>query len=162
MSVSSPNIFRAAAIERVSSPEQFDQLITVRRPDRLGQPPSPSCSRFLVSRTGACSAAFPRACKAKESWSASPAPVVDVVSAAAGRVERVEIAVGDKVTEGQIVARISRPEAEQRLRSAEEMLQERAWERDELFARSSASSTSRRLICRLVKITSASPALWRF
>jgi multidrug efflux pump subunit AcrA (membrane-fusion protein) len=93
--------------------------------------------------------------------------VVDVVSAAAGRVERVEIAVGDKVTEGQIVARISRPEAEQRLRSAEEMLQERAWERDEwerdeLFARSSASSTSRRLICRLVKITSASPALWRF
>ena len=51
--------------------------------------------------------------------------VVDAVSAAPGRLASIEVAVGDRVSQGQPIARIAQTDIEQRHRNAVEVYRER-------------------------------------
>lgn len=60
--------------------------------------------------------------------------LVDAISAVAGRLDAVEVAAGDRVVKGQVIARIVQTDTEQRYQDAVEALKERERERDELAA----------------------------
>lgn len=114
-------VFRKVSLERLSSPEQLDQVMQVTTPrgwlalgalclllltaivwgvaGRVGDKVS---GRGILVRTGG---------------------VLEVVSAAPGRVVDVAVAVGDSVTEGQVVARLVQPELFDRLKQARANLQ---------------------------------------
>jgi HlyD family secretion protein len=133
MNAASEKIFRAAAVERLSSPEQLDQLVDVTRPAdwaaviAIGLALIGAVSWSIIGRV-------PTRAAGEGILISDSGRVVDAVSAVAGRLASVEVSVGDRVTLGQIIARVSQTETEQRYRSAVEVLQERERERDELFA----------------------------
>jgi HlyD family secretion protein len=133
MNAASEKIFRAAAVERLSSPEQLDQLVDVTRPAdwaavlAIGLTLVGAVSWSIIGRV-------PTRAGGEGILISDSGRVVDAVSAVAGRLSSVEVSVGDRVTLGQIIARVSQTETEQRHRSAVEVLQERERERDELFA----------------------------
>jgi HlyD family secretion protein len=64
--------------------------------------------------------------------------VADAVSTAPGRLGSVEVAVGNRVARGDVVAKILQTEIEQRYRNAEEVLRERKREHADLTARIAA------------------------
>jgi HlyD family secretion protein len=133
MSSANERIFRAAAIERLSSPEQLDQLVRITRPFDW-----------------AAAFAIGLALTAVVVWSlvgriATQTPgdgiliigggqVVDAVSAAAGRLESINVAVNDRVSRGQVIARISQTDSEHRHRNAVEVYNERTREHADLMA----------------------------
>ena len=133
MSAESDKIFRAAAVERLSSPEQLDQLIEVTRPVDWAAALAIGLAVVAVA-TWSVVGRIPTRVAGQGILVSDSGRVVDAVSAVAGRLASVEVAIGDKVTQGQIVARISQTETEQRRRSAIEVLHERERERDELNA----------------------------
>jgi HlyD family secretion protein len=133
MSSANERIFRAAAIERISSPEQLDQLVRIARPFDW-----------------AAAFAIGLALTAVVVWSlvgriATQTPgdgiliigggqVVDAVSAAAGRLDSMSVAVNDRVSQGQVIARIAQTDSEQRYRNAVEVYSERLREHADLMA----------------------------
>jgi HlyD family secretion protein len=133
MSAESDKIFRAAAVERLSSPEQLDQLIEVTRPADWAAVLALGLAVVAVVTWGVVGR-IPTRVAGQGILISDSGRVVDAVSAVAGRLASVEVVIGDKVTQGQIVARISQTETEQRHRSALEVLAERERERDELGA----------------------------
>src|SRR6185437_14321838 len=58
--------------------------------------------------------------------------VVDAVSGAAGRLASIDVSVGDRVTQGQVIARVSQTEVEQRYHDAVEVHRERESEHETL------------------------------
>jgi HlyD family secretion protein len=114
-----PTIFRKVSLERLSSPEQLDQLMQVTDPRGwlISAPSPPSWSR----RAWGSSAAFPRPSPA---WACSckSGGVFEVIALSGGRISDVAVSVGDEVTEGQVVARLSQPELSDRLREAKAVL----------------------------------------
>jgi HlyD family secretion protein len=133
MSSANERVFRAAAIERISSPEQLDQLVRIARPFDW-----------------AAAFAIGLALTAVVVWSllgriATQTPgdgiliigggqVVDAVSAAAGRLDSMSVAVNDRVSQGQVIARIAQTDSEQRYRNAVEVYSERLREHADLMA----------------------------
>lgn len=98
------SVFRKVSLERLSSPEQLDQLLQVTRPSGwlalgslaallaaalawgfLGTIPTEARGGGMLLRRGGVS---------------------DLVSAASGQVEEILVAVGDRVEKGQVVAKI--------------------------------------------------------
>ena len=129
----SAGIFRAAAVERLSSSENLDQLIDVTRPIDWAAALAVGLALVAVASWSVLGR-IPTRVAGEGILVSDSGRVVDAVSGAAGRLVAVEVAVGDKVTQGQIVARIAQTEAEHRHRNALEVLQERERERDDLFA----------------------------
>ncbi len=130
---SSEKIFRAAALEQLSSPEQLDQLIDVTRPaDWVGA--------LVVGASIAALVAWgvvgrvPTRASGEGILVSDAGSVVDANSAVPGRLGAVEVAVGDRVKKGQAIARIVQTDAEQRLRDRTEALNEREREQAELAA----------------------------
>ena len=117
MSAASEEIFRASAVERFSSPEQLDQLIDVTRPaDWAGA--------FVV---GFCLVAvliwsvvgrIPTRVAGEGILISNAGRLVDAVSTVGGRLAAVDVAVGDHVSQGEIVAHIAQTATEQRYRDA--------------------------------------------
>jgi HlyD family secretion protein len=124
-------IFRAAALERVASPEQLDHLVKVAKPLDwiLGLVIVLGLTSVLVwSVVGR----IPTRVPAEGILIGSGGRVVDAVSAAAGRLASINVAVGDRVSKGQVVAAIAQTETEQRHRSAVEVYREREREHADL------------------------------
>jgi HlyD family secretion protein len=113
-------IFRKVALERLSSPEQLDQLLHVTAPRSwlalaaiglllagvmvwsvLGSVPTTAQGQGILIRQGGVS---------------------DLVSTADGPVREVLVAVGDEVERGQVVARLAQDELERQIREAEARL----------------------------------------
>jgi HlyD family secretion protein len=133
MSSANERIFRAVAIERISSPEQLDQLVRIARPFDWA-------AAFAIGLV----------LTAVVVWSlvgriATQTPgdgiliigggqVVDAVSAAAGRLDSMSVAVNDRVSQGQVIARIAQTDSEQRYRNAVEVYSERLREHADLMA----------------------------
>jgi HlyD family secretion protein len=127
----SEKIFRAAAMERLSSPEQLDQLIDVTRPaDWAGALVIGLCLAAVV--TWSVIGRIPTRAAGEGILVSDAGRVVDAVSAVAGRLASVDVAVGDRVSQGQIIARIVQTDTEQRYRNAVEVLKEREREHDAL------------------------------
>ncbi len=113
-------VFRKVSIERLSSPEQLDQLMTVTDPrgwillaalgvvllagiiwGLLGSVPQNVGGTGILVKSGG---------------------VFEVISLSTGRVSDIAVSVGDLVTEGQVVARLSQPELSDQMREAKALL----------------------------------------
>jgi HlyD family secretion protein len=130
MSAVSDKIFRAAAMERLSSPEQLDQLIDVTKPaDWGGALAIGLCLTAVV--VWSVIGRVPTRVAGEGILLSDARRLVDAVSAVSGRLASVDVAVGDRVTHGQVIARIAQTETEQRYRNAVEVLKERESEHNE-------------------------------
>jgi HlyD family secretion protein len=124
MSVPSQQVFRAAAIERASSPEQLDHLVSITRPADWIL----ALVIFMVLGTvltWSVVGRIPTRAPAEGILVRSGERIVDAVSATSGRLASVDVAIDDHVTKGQPIARIVQVDIEQNLRSAREVLAER-------------------------------------
>src|SRR5262245_46145061 len=95
-------IFRAAAVERHSWPEQLDQLIDVTRP--MDWVAAIAVGLGLVAVVSwSILGRIPTRVAGEGILVSDSGRVVDAVSSGAGRLVAVDVSVGDKVTQGQIV-----------------------------------------------------------
>ena len=133
MSNASERIFRAAAIERLSSPEQLDQLVRITRPFDWAAVLAIGLALIAVvvwSLVGQIATRTP----GDGILIIGGGQVVDAVSAAAGRLESINVAVNERVSRGQVIARIAQTDSEQRYRNAFEVHQERMREHSDLMS----------------------------
>ena len=129
--------FRPIALERAASLEQLDHLITITRPlDWIM-----AVVIFLTLGTAVAWSIFgrlPTRAQAEGIFVSSGGRVVDAVSGAAGRLASIEVSVGDRVTQSEVVARVSQTEVEQRYRDAVEVHRERESEHETLKTKTAA------------------------
>jgi HlyD family secretion protein len=129
--------FRTVALERASSLEQLDHLVTITRPfDWIL-----AVVIFLTLGTAVAWGFFgrlPTRAQAEGIFVSSGGRVVDAVSGASGRLASIEISVGDRVMQGEIVARVSQTEVEQRYHDAQEIHRERLSEHETLKTKTAA------------------------
>ena len=120
-------------MERLSSPEQLDQLIDITRPADwiaalvVGLALVGAVTWGIVGR-------IPTRVAGEGILISDGGRVVDAVSAVAGRLAAVEVSVGDRVVQGQLIARIAQTDIEDRYRNAAEVLREREHEHAELVS----------------------------
>ncbi len=133
MSTASEKIFRVAAMEQLSSPEQLDQLIDVTRPADWAGALVIWVSLAAVI-TWSVVGRIPTRAGGEGILVSDAGSVVDATSAVAGRLASVDVAIGDRVAKGQIIARIVQTDAEQRYLDDAEVLKDREREQNELAA----------------------------
>jgi HlyD family secretion protein len=127
-------VFRAAALDRASSPEQLDHLVVITKP-------SDWIAAAVIAFVLACAILWgvlgriPTRVTGDGILISNGGRVVDAVSGAAGRLASVSIAVGDHVVQGQPIAQIVQTDIEQRHNEAVAVLQERERERAVLASR---------------------------
>jgi len=136
LSNGSERIFRASALQRAASPDELDHVVAITKPTDwilaavltmallgaiiwgiYGRVPSRVSGQGILVGSGR---------------------VVDAVSAAEGRLASLGVAVGDHVERGQVVARISQTDTEQKYRNAVEAYKERQREHEDMATRVAA------------------------
>ncbi len=137
--MSSSHLFRKVALERLSSPEQLDQLLRVTTPRTwlaliallallaataawgfLGQVTTKVKGQGVLIRSGGVQA---------------------VVPTGAGHVVDVRVRVGEHVKAGQVIATLAQPSLEERIRVVQGQLADAERQRDELLKVRSEKST---------------------
>lgn len=101
-------IFRKVSLDRLSSPEQLDQVMQVTTP--RGWIALGAICLLLVTGVGWGFAGSIADKVAGSGILVRSGGVLEVVSVASGRVVDVAVAVGDSVAEGQVIARLMQPE----------------------------------------------------
>ena len=130
-----PTIFRKVSLERLSSPEQLDQLMQVTDP--RGWLILSSFTAILVTAvTWGVFGSLPQTV-AGMGMLVKSGGVFEVITLSGGRISDVAVSVGDEVTEGQVVARLSQPELSDRLREAKAVLASLRAEQAETIAHGS-------------------------
>lgn len=126
--------FRAAALDRAVSPEQFDHLVVITRPsDWIWT--SVLCLVLVAALIWGIVGRIPTRVSGDGILVSSGDTVVDAVSAAAGRLASVSVVVGDRVGLGQPIARIIQTDIEQKHNEAVAVLHEKQREYEVLAAR---------------------------
>jgi HlyD family secretion protein len=126
--------FRPAALDRAVSPEQFDHLVVITRPaDWIWA--AVICLLLAAAITWGILGRIPTRVSGDGILISNGDRVVDAVSAAAGRLASVSVAVGDHVVKGQPIARIVQTDTEQKHSEAVAVLGERQREYAVLVAR---------------------------
>jgi HlyD family secretion protein len=129
--------FREVALERAASPEQLDHLVAITRPfDWI-------LAVVIFVALGTAVAwgwlgRLPTRAQAEGILVSSGGRVADAVSGASGRLASVEVAVGDRVTRGQAIARVSQTDIQQRYKDAVEVHRERESEHETLKSKTAA------------------------
>jgi HlyD family secretion protein len=133
MSDGSGQALRPAAIERLSSPEHLDQLVRITRPSDWI-----AIAVILVGLCALCVWAFvgriPTRVSGEGILIGQGGRVFDAVAAVGGRLASIDVAVGDKVVQGEVVAHLDQTDTEKRYRNAVEVLREREREHEQLVA----------------------------
>ncbi|RJQ64814.1 MAG: NHLP bacteriocin system secretion protein [Desulfobacteraceae bacterium] len=113
-------IFRKASLERLSSPEQLDQLMQVTKP--LKWLSLLAC--FIIIGVAACWGWWGEIFTKVHGQGIlmTSGSVYDVVSLGAGRVEDLNVEAGDTVRAGQVLAVLAQPELEQQIQEVKEEL----------------------------------------
>jgi HlyD family secretion protein len=97
----SNKIFRDAATERLSSVEQFDQLVAITRPfDWVAA--GAMALGLIVLVTRSVVGKIPTRVEGEGILLSSGGRVVDAVASVAGRLASIDVAVGDEVTANQV------------------------------------------------------------
>jgi HlyD family secretion protein len=138
----SQRAFRAIALERAASPEQLDHLVGITRPVDwiLGLV---IFVALATAVTWSVVGRIPTRTAAEGILITGGGRVVDAVSAAPGRLAAIEVAVGDRVNQGQPIAKIAQIDIEQRHRNATEVQRERDREHNNLKQRVAAELASK-------------------
>jgi HlyD family secretion protein len=126
--------FRAAALDRAVSPEQFDHLVTITKPSDWAWA-SIICLLLVAALIWGVMGRIPTRVSGEGILISNGDRVVDAVSSAAGRLASVSITVGDHVVKGQPIARIVQTDIEQKHSEALAVVQERQREYAVLVAR---------------------------
>ena len=124
MSDDSQRLFRAVALERAASPEQLDFLVSITRPFDwlLGFVILLALATVIV---WGVVGRIPTRLPAEGILTIGGGRVVDAVSGAAGRLASIDVSVGDHVSRGEPIARLSQTDIEQRHQNAVEVHRER-------------------------------------
>jgi HlyD family secretion protein len=126
--------FRAAALDRAASPEQFDHLVVITKPsDWIWA--AVICLLLVAAIIWGIVGRIPTRVSGEGILISNGDRVVDAVSAAAGRLASVSVAVGDHVVKGQPIARIVQTDIEQKHSEAVAVLGEKQREYAVLAAR---------------------------
>jgi HlyD family secretion protein len=127
-----PTVFRQAALNRLSSPDEIDRVLRVTSPRGWI---ALVALALLVSTSvvWGVTAAVPLTVAARGILLKSGG-VLEIVSDASGRVMDVAVQLGDLVREGQVVARLAQPDLADRVQQARLALAARREERDEAMA----------------------------
>lgn len=125
-------IFRQVAIERLSTPEQLDQVMRVTSPLQWLMM---ACVMVLVvgSLLWSVFATVPVKVPS-QGILISPGGVLAVASEHGGRLTKLFVRSGDKVTAGQVVARLEQPDLRQELETAKGELAELERQRGQIVA----------------------------
>lgn len=110
-------VFRKVALDRLSSPEQLDQLMRVT--DARGWIVLAAMAAvFVTAMAWGITGSLPEDV-AGEGILIRSGGVYEVIPSAPGRVTDVAVNEGDEVTEGEVVARVAQPELADELRAAQ-------------------------------------------
>ena len=116
----SQQIFRKASLDRLASPEQLDQMLQITDP--RGWIALVSLGAVLATAViWSIAGVVPENVNATGILVKSGG-VYEVVPIAGGRVVDVSVGVGERVTEGQVIARVDQPEMRDRLTGAQATL----------------------------------------
>lgn len=133
--MSQSSVFRKVSLDRLASPEQLDQLMTVT--DSRGWIALAALGGLLVTGIAwGCIGSIPETV-AGLGMLVKSGGVAQVVPATPGRVADVAVAVGDEVHEGQVVARIEQPDLANQLHQAKSTLATLRDQHAQLLRRSS-------------------------
>ncbi|UWU74796.1 NHLP bacteriocin system secretion protein [Bradyrhizobium huanghuaihaiense] len=124
-------IFREAAIERLSNPEQLDHVVGVTRPFDCVAAAALALG-LVVLIAWSVLGRIPTRVSGDGILLSSGGRLVDAVSAVSGKLAALEIGIGDTVRRDQVIARVAQTETEQRLQQARDVLREREREHAEL------------------------------
>ena len=124
-------IFREAAIERLSNPEQLDHVVGITRPfDWMAA--TALALGFVVLFTWSVLGRVPTRVSGDGILVSSGGRLVGAVSAVNGKLASLEVGIGDAVRRDQVIARVVQTETEQRLQQSRDVLREREREHAEL------------------------------
>ena len=127
MTTLSNRIFREAAIDRLSSPDQLDQLVGVARPVDWLAAGGAGLALVIVLAWGVWGRIATRV-DGDGIMVGDGGRLVEAVAAGGGRLSTLDVAVGDQVAEGQRVARLAQADIDARRRAAVAMRQQREHE----------------------------------
>jgi HlyD family secretion protein len=127
----SQRAFRAVALQRAASPEQLDHLVGITRPSDWILT-FVICLALAAALTWGVVGRIPTRAAGEGILISGGGRVVDAVSAAAGRLSSIDVAVGDHIRQGQPIAQIAQTDIEQRHASAIEVFHEREREHADL------------------------------
>jgi HlyD family secretion protein len=134
--------FRAVALQRAASPEQLDHLVGITKPfDWILT--FVVCLALAAALTWGAIGRIPTRAAGEGILISGGGRVVDAVSAAAGRLSSVNVAVGDHVLQGQAVAQIAQTDIQQRHTSAIEVFREREREHADLTSKVASELASK-------------------
>ena len=134
MTATPQRTFRAAALDRAASPEQFDHLVVITKPsDWIWA--AVICLLLVAAIIWSIVGRIPTRVSGEGILISNGDRVVDAVSAAAGRLASVSVTVGDHVVKGQPIARIVQTDIEQKHSEAVAVLGEKQREYAVLAAR---------------------------
>jgi HlyD family secretion protein len=133
MSRAPQSIFREAAIDRLSSPDQLDQVVGVTRPvDWMAA--AVVALAILMLLVWSVVGAIPTRVAGDGIVLGSGGKVADAAASAGGRLRTVFVTVGDRVKLGQPIAELAQDDAGERYRAAAALLSEREREHAALTA----------------------------
>lgn len=118
------DIFRKSALERLSSPEQLDRLVTVVNPKHW-------LALLTIALLLAAAVAWsilgtlPTLVQGNGILISSGGQITTIQAPAVGTLNEILVDLGQEVEAGQVLARLSQTDAAQRLRSAKGLLEER-------------------------------------
>ena len=124
-------IFREAAIERLSNPEQLDHVVGVTRPfDWMAAAALALGFAFLFAWS--VLGRIPTRVSGEGILLSSGGRLVDAVSTVSGKLASLDVNIGDVVHRDQVIAHVAQTETEQRLSQSKDVLRERQREHAEL------------------------------
>lgn len=116
--------FRAAALDRAASPEQLDHVVVITKPaDWIFT--LVLCIALMAAVLWGIFGRVPTRVSGEGILISRGGKVVDAVSAAAGRLQAVSVAVGDRVSKDQPIAEIVQTDIKQKHNAATEVFDER-------------------------------------
>jgi HlyD family secretion protein len=141
MSRAPQSIFREAAIDRLSSPDQLDQVVGVTRPmDWIAA--AVAALAILALLIWSVAGAIPTRVAGDGIVMGAGGKVADAAASAGGRLRAVVVAVGDRVRLGQLIAELAQDDAGERARAAAALLGEREREHAALAAATAREATA--------------------
>ena len=142
MSDLSQRTFRAVALQRAASPEQLDHLVRITKPSDWILIVV-ICIALVAVLTWGIVGRIPTRTAGEGILISGGGRVVEAASDAAGRLASINVAVGDRVVQGQPLAQIVQTDIQQRHASAVEVFRERERQHTDLLVKTERELASK-------------------